>query len=251
MRRPDRLQYGKPERSFISAHLFVGLLLVLVMLIVGLLFVNSSYFTVGSVKVEGNKYIAVEEVYRIAGIPDPVNIFRLNTTDIRTKLIRDLRITEVEVFRRFPSTIVISLKERQPLAYIASGYGFFELDKQGVVLAAFKNLKHIAVPMITGIRLETGYVGDTVENSLIKDILNYLALLDESTLNQISEINIKSSDQIVIYTVNSIHIRLGNGERLAQKAKLTCDILQELGEKKMAVEYIDLNYATPFVKFKQ
>jgi len=38
---------------------------------------------------------------------------------------------------------------------------------------------------------------------------------------------------------------------LSDKAKLTNEILQELGDKKKIVEYIDLNYAPPVIKFKQ
>jgi len=251
MRRLGRLEYQPQERRTVSTSGFIKLLLLLVVLIAGFLFINSSFFCVGAIEVEGNKYMETEEVYRIAGIPDQTNIFRIDTAEIRNRLTRDLRVAEVEVIRRFPGTVVIRLKERQPLAYVASGYGFIELDKQGVVLAAYKNLKHINVPMITGIRIDNGYVGDTIDNRVIQNALIYLAFLEESTLNQLSEVNIKSSEQIYVYTTNSVQIRLGSSERLAEKAKLTHDILKEVSDKKLAVEYIDLNFASPVIKFKQ
>lgn len=251
MIRPEQIQYPRKDKRLLSNQGFIGLLLVLVVLIAGLLFIKSSYFTVGSVIVEGNKYVSIEDVYRIADIPEAINIFSLNTTNIKMRLMRDLRIAETDVSRRFPGTIVISIKERKPMAYIASSYGFLELDKQGVVLAVFKNLKQINVPMITGIRLENQYVSDKIENAVIKNIVNYLSLLDEVTLNQLSEINLKSSEQIIAYTVNSVHIRLGNSDRLSDKAKLTNEILHELEDKKKNVDYIDLNYAPPVIKFKQ
>lgn len=249
--RPEQFQSPGKDKRLMSAQGFIGLLLVLVMLIAGLLFIKSSYFTIGSVIVEGNKYISVEDVYRIAEIPEAMNIFSLNTSNIKMRLMHDLRIAEADVSRRFPGTIVINIKERKPVAYVASNYGFIELDKQGVVLAVFKNLKQVTVPMITGLRLENEYIGDKIENQVIKDIVNYLSLLDEVTLNQLSEINMKSSDQISAYTINSVHIRLGNSERLPDKAKLTNEILGELGDKKKTIEYIDLNTASPVIKFKQ
>jgi len=251
MIRPGSVQYPRKNKHLISAQGFIGLLLVLVILIAGLLFIKSSYFTVGSVIVEGNKYVSIEEVYRIADIPESINIFNLNTTTIKMRLMHDLRIAETDVSRRFPSTIVISITERKPMAYVASGNGFLELDKQGVVLAAFKNIKQINVPMITGIRLENEYISDKIENEIIGNVVNYLSLLDEITLNQLSEINLKSSEQIIAYTVNSVHIRLGNSAQLSDKVKLTNEILHELSEKKKIVEYIDLNYSPPVIKFKQ
>jgi cell division protein FtsQ len=189
-------------------------------------------------------------VYKIAEIPEKINIFSLNTSDIKTRLLYDLRISEVDISRRFPGTIVIHIKERKPMAYVTSGYGFLELDSQGVVLAAFKNLKNMNVPMITGIRLDNEYVGDKIENPPIRSVVHYLSLLDETVLKQISEVNVRSSEQVFAYTLTSVQIRLGNSENLSDKAKLTHNILHEISDKKMNVEYIDLTYASPFIKLK-
>lgn len=246
----ERMRHSRQECQP-KGHIFVILLGLLIVLIAGFLFLNSSFFTVGQVIVEGNKYISVEEVYRMAGIPETVNIFRLNTTDIKDNLKNDLRVGDVEVSRKFPSTIVVKVKERQPLVYIACGYGFVEVDKQGVILAALKNLKQINLPMVTGIRLESGYVGDTVSNPELAPVLEYLSHLDEPTLNQISEVNIKYSESIIVYTVSSAQIRIGKNERITDKAKLTNEILHELNGKNAVLEYIDLNFSSPVIKFKQ
>lgn len=248
---PENIQYPHKEKHPMSGMGFIGMLLLLIILIAGFLFIKSSYFAVGSVIVEGNKYVSVEDVYRIADIPEAVNIFNLNTATIKTRLLHDLRIAEADVSRRFPGTIVINIKERKPIAYVASNYGFLELDRQGVVLAVYKNIKNINVPMITGVRLENQYVGDTIENAVIKNIVQYLSALDEVTLNQFSEINFRTPNQVVAYTVKSMQIRLGNHEKLPDKANLTNEILRELSGKKVQIEYIDLNFALPVIKFKE
>ena len=124
MIRPDPFQNSSKDKRLISTQGFIGLLLVLVVLIAGLLFIKSSYFTVGSVIVEGNKYVSIEDVYRIADIPESINIFSLNTATIKLRLMRDLRIAETDVSRRFPGTIVISIKEHKPMAYVTSNYSF-------------------------------------------------------------------------------------------------------------------------------
>lgn len=246
-----RLEYKPQDRSKIPRSGRVVLLLLLVAIITGVLFINSSFFSIGSVIVSGNKYVTTEDIYRIAEIPDKINIFRLHTSEIRNRLMNDLRIESVEVLRRFPSTIEITVKERHPVAYLANGYGFIEVDRQGIILAAHKSLKQVNVPMITGTRIENGYVGDKVDNPTIKNILQYLAALDEETLSLLSEINIKSPEQIVIYTVNSVQIRVGKCDRLEEKAKLTQDILKESKDKKLYIDYIDLTFASPVIKFKQ
>ena len=250
MREPERLEYEPQERQAVPKQMFFWLLLVLIVLIAGFLFLNSSVFTVGAIVTQGNKYMSDEEVLSVAAIPKNANIFRINIAETEQRLSQDLRIAEVHVARNFPGTISIHINERKPLAYIANSYGFVELDKQGVVLAVYKNLKKIQVPMITGVRLESGYVGDRVQNEWVNSILRYLANIDEATLDQLSEVNI-SGGQIFVYTNNSIQIRVGGNERLTEKASLTQDMLKEIFEKKLLVEYIDLNFSSPVIKFRQ
>ncbi|MBP2653088.1 MAG: ftsQ [Firmicutes bacterium] len=251
MQNREQLERVPHGRRSVPAPMFVCLLLLLVALLAGFLFINSSYFQVGTVVIEGNKYLSIEDVSKAAGVPEKINIFRLDTAEIKNHLLRDLRIGEVEVSRRFPTTIVINVKERKPLALVASAYGFVEVDKQGMVLSAFKTIKQVNVPIITGVRLGSIYIGDRAEAVPLKKVLDYLAALDENTLNQLSEVNISSGGDIAAYTVQSVTIRLGTGDKLAEKAKLTGDILQNIGERKAAVDYIDLNYASPYIKFRQ
>jgi cell division protein FtsQ len=230
---------------------FAVLLAALTLLIVGFLFIKSSFFIIGSVEVRGNKYVATEDICRIAGIPEQTNIFRLNVNEIKSRLEKDLRIAQVDITRKFPDTIVLTITERHPIAYVASNYGFVELDKQGVILAAFKNFKQLNVPVITGVQVDNGYIGDSVSNSDLNTVLEYLSMLDENILNRISEVNIKSNDQIIAYTVGSTQIRIGTSERLAEKARLTNEILRDIDDKKMMIEYIDLHYASPYIKTRQ
>lgn len=241
----------KQDRGRLITPGLAMLLMALAIVFAGYLFVNSTYFKVGTVRIEGNKYISEEDVYHVAEIPNTINIFRLNTIEIQKRLLRDLRVSSVTVKREFPSTIIVQVEERQPLAFIAGSYGFFELDKQGVVLGVFKNLKQIKVPMITGIKLGNNYVGDSIDDINVKKALEYLAGLDEKTLNQLAEVSIKAPDQIIVYTVQSLSIRLGNTERLTEKAELTKKILSEVTQKNLAIDYIDLNYTSPIIKIKQ
>lgn len=246
MQTAERLREARRRRNSMLAAWLAALAL----LIAFFLFINSPYFSVGTVLVTGNKYITTEEVLRVAGIPEKVNIFRLKTDNIKGRLMNDLRVAEVKVERNFPATIAIQIQERQPLAFVASQYGFVEIDRQGVVLAALKNLKQVKVPVITGVRLGNVYVGDQVNNPGLSSVLTYLAALDENALNQLSEVNIKSPDELVAYTTESVHIRVGDSQRLIEKARLTGEILQEVLAKKMIVEYIDLNYTSPIIKIR-
>jgi cell division protein FtsQ len=251
MRTDERLRRGRQTEKPVPSRKFVFWLLIFVALTAAFLLIRSEYFSVGSVVVEGNNNLSVEDVYRTAQIPAKINIFRLSTGEIQKRLLGDLRVETADVHRRLPATIVISLTERKPLAYVASSYGFVQLDRQGVVLVALKNIKQMNAPIITGVQLDNIYVGDKVEPAAVHNVLAYLTGLDANSLNQLSEVNIGPTGELTAYTATGILIRLGDGERLAKKAGLTSAILRDIGDKKTAVEYIDLKYSSPYIKISQ
>jgi len=99
----------------------------------------------------------------------------------------------------------------------------------------------------------TARVAVTVDNEIVRQILDFLQRLDEETLNRLSEIAIVEADYIVMYsaTERPVQIRLGKLERLDEKARLTEDFLRDLETNPHPVEYVDFNYTTPFIKLAE
>jgi hypothetical protein len=81
-------------------------------------------------------------------------------------------------------------------------------------------------------------------------VLSYLQALDETDLNQLSEVSIVSSDHIVAYTVHAAQIRLGGADRLAEKAELTDSFLKDAKTAGKAVEFVDFSYKAPIIRLK-
>ena len=246
----DPSEQRRADKRETSIRHFAGLLLLAVAVVAGYLLINSSYFVVSSIIVEGNHFVPEEEVLRLAGFSDqPLNIFRFKPAEIERRLKRDLRIASVNIERRLPATVIISIKERQPLAYVASGYGFVQIDRDCLVIGAFKNFKKIEVPLITGVRLGNVFVGDRIDAPQVVNVVSYLANLDPKALAMLSEVNARP-DGFTAYTLNSVEIRLGNGEQMPEKAQWTNTIMAEIAEKQPAIEFVDLTSSPPFIKLR-
>ncbi len=250
MRTTERLHSARAENRVRLEKFFVLLSLCVIVLITLIAFLNSPFFAVATVQVEGTSFLAKEDVLKLADLPARVNIFRVNLESIKTRLSQDLRIQNVKVSRQFPGTVVIKIIERRPVAFLASGYGFIQIDSQGIVLAAMKSIKNMKAPMITGITINNAYIGDKVDHKSILPILTYLANLDEFSNNQLSEVYVKSPGEMIVYTLNAGYIRLAIAKNAVEKAKITNQILHEISDKKLAIEYIDLTYASPYLKLK-
>jgi cell division protein FtsQ len=205
---------------------------------------------VGNVEVRGNKLLTSEEIYQVANIDARINIFKINGSQVRKRLLQDLRIQEVKVSRKFPATIILDIKERQTVAFVPTNYGFVQVDEQGYVLAALRSIKLMGLPMITGTKQINPKVGDKVDMTL-HPVFELLGQLDEETLNSLSEINVANLEAIVIYTVDAIPIKLGDVGRPAEKAQMLNNVLKDVRRQKLVVEYIDIAYGTPVLKFKR
>ena len=216
------------------------------------LLITSDFFKIGTVEVKENKYISTKEILEIANINNnkEINVFNLDTDDIKERLLNDLRISEVNITRSLPTTIVIDIKERKPVAFVEFKYGFVQVDKDAIVFSVSKSISNINIPVIKGPMLGNVHIGDKIENPDIQTTLTYLGLLDESTLNSLKQISIENNI-ISAITTDSILIKVGSLDRVYEKASLTINILKDIKENNLKVEYIDLSYVTPVIKIRQ
>ena len=241
-----RIIKRRSPRRILKGFLFI----VICTAIVGIL-VYSPIFVLRHVQVDGAVYLKKEELVRISGIYMGEPLFQLETDQVTKRLLQDLRIEEALVRRQLPSTLEITIKERMPVATVACEYGYLDIDRQGKVIDSYRTLKNMPIPMITGVQVRDLYIGDDVEDEMVKKILSFLQQLDDASLNQLSEIAITGPDYLVAYTTNSVQIRLGILERMEEKARLTQDFLKDLATNPYQVEYVDFNYTTPFIKLIQ
>ena len=244
---------AKIRRRRSSRRLFRGIVFLIVSAAVLGFFVYVPFFTLSELKLVGAKYLTQEDILKAGNIYMGEPMFKLETDVVQNRLSKDLRIEEVSVRRHLPHTLEIKIKERRPLATVNCNYGYIDLDRNGVIIDSYKSLKTMQIPMITGVDVHDLYIGDTVDDELVRQILDFLQRLDEETLNRLSEIAIVEADYIVMYsaTERPVQIRLGKLERLDEKAHLTEDFLRDLETNPHPVEYVDFNYTTPFIKLAE
>ena len=241
----------KQRRS--GKRLFRGILLLAVTGVIIGIFVYIPFFTLRDIKLIGATYITKDDIVKIANIYFGEPLFQLETDEVSKRLLHDLRIEAVTVRRDLPHTLEVEVKERKPVATIVCDYGYLDLDRNGKVIDSYKTLKTMPIPMITGAVVKDLYIGDDVQDEMVKKILSFLQQMSEASLNKLSEVAVIGPDYVVAYTNSSkaVQIRIGKLERLDEKARLTEDFLQDLELNPHPVEYVDFNYTAPFIKLAQ
>lgn len=204
----------------------------------------------GHLVIDGNQNMSQEDVQRACGAYSYVNVIQLSPDEIEQRLKQDLRIADASAKREFPDTIHVTISERQPAAVITTLYGFAYVDKNGKVIALGPQIKGVALPIMTGKKVDNLLLGDTVSDPTLHAAIIYLQNLSPDLLKNIAEINVGNPESIVAYTNDSLPIHLGKGDEPEERAKLTETLLAQAQDNHLDVQYIDTDVRSPLVKTK-
>jgi cell division protein FtsQ len=97
---------------------------------------GSSMLSVRRVDVTGSTLVSPDQVRAVAAVPLGTPLARVDTAAVGARVKALPSVAGVDVRRSWPSTLVIAVTERQPLAVVASGQRFVELDASGVAFAS-------------------------------------------------------------------------------------------------------------------
>lgn len=242
---PPRKVRRRSPRRLLKALAFIAICSGLMAIVV-----YSPLFTLQRLTVNGNSYLKPDEIMQIAHVYHGEPLYQLETAEVTQHLLRDLRIESATVHRRLPDTLEIDIVERRPIATVACDLGYLDLDRHGKVIACYRGLKSMAIPVITGVTLHDLYIGDDNRDAQVASALELLAGLDESALNQISELSLTDPQAVALYTTSAVQIKIGDFSRLDEKIKLIAGFLKELPESKHKIEYVDFGYTAPVIRLR-
>lgn len=231
-------------------RLLKGFAFIIISLALLAVLVYSPLFSVRHIQVIGTKYMPEQDVIRISGAYTGAPIFSLETGEMTKRLKKDLRVEHVVVRRSLPATLEIEIVERRPIATLAADFGYVDLDREGTVIDAYKKLKTMQIPMITGKVVKDLYIGDKTGDADTQKAIHYLMELQESTLSLMSEVSLADAENVIAYTTSGAAIYLGNIDSLKEKAGMTDQFAKDMATSPRPIAYVDFKYAAPFIKFK-
>lgn len=108
--------------------------LILLFLLAGIMFfgkrfIDTDYFKVQEVLVEGQSNLLKQDIVAQLEQMKGKNIVYLNTSEIENRIKTDIRVKKVSVKKLFPSKIRVFLEEREPYVYVKKGDETLLADK--------------------------------------------------------------------------------------------------------------------------
>jgi len=237
-----RVEVKKTVKPNLGGSIFFILLLLLVVYIL----ICSSFFEIQKVEVKGNIFYTTEKIKSLAAIDLHKNIFKVDLTAASSRIKKLPMIREAEVKRELPSGVLISIVEREPVAFLFTAPNFILIDEEGVYCRKGK-ISEADLPVVTGFSVHVPSEGQAIQNQFLTVALDVVKSLPQGLSGTLSEINVDKNKKITIYTLDGIRCRMGFPDNISRKGDVLGQVLDKLEDRE--IDYIDLSSADcPVIK---
>jgi|LSQX01.3.fsa_nt_gb cell division protein FtsQ len=227
--------------------LFRSVFLLIIICLSLFYFLQSSFWSIQTIIVEGNHFLEETEVLELASMPLGLNIFKADVNQGEKNIILHPLVKNTKITREFPRTIRITVQERVPLVLVPYQDGFWQVDENRVILRYTSTITGISLPLVTGIELGEASPGEAISSPELARVLQLARELPLELKGSIGEINVLDSGMICLFTTQGIEVYLGDGERLEEKVQLLTQVMAQENLELERIKYIDLSFHGPAV----
>ena len=193
-------------------------------------------FRITEIVITGNGHLTDGELKSMAGLNDDSNLLMTPGGGICSKLAESPWVRSVSVRKEFPGRLLIHISEAEPFALLDMKGKLFIIDDRGTML---EELKDIVIPFLPVISSNPYKEKEAFTEAInLAKTIKSTAFL--SRKDQIEIISHKPQEMSV--NIDGVLVKIGAGEYEEKLARLL-DIEQEVENRKISVDYIDLRFA--------
>ena len=183
----ERLQADHRRKRLNDIVWLLGLLFFAALVVAGWKYVHRPDFAYGDIVIHGSRQFTREKILQMTGAREPVNLFLVSKNKIVAALQGDVRVESAEAHYDFPSVLNVHIKERKPVLYVITDYGnYAKLDKTALVMEMSDGIKDASVPRLAGVACGNAFIGDTLQNDMIREVLSFMEKLQPDAKEQIN-----------------------------------------------------------------
>ncbi len=221
---------------------------ILILIIVAItLFLLSPIFSISRIEVKGNTQISSDEIISLSRIEKGMNLFSVNKKHVITNVKENSYIDDVKISRKWPTTLQITVQERNVELLLEYGSSYAYLDKNGYILEI--STENIAdKPKLRGYKTSEDQIkpGNRLcEEDLesINVVYTILNVTENYSIRQaISSINISDDSNYVLYLESEKKtVNLGTTDNIEIKMLYLQSILEREKDKE-GIIFLNVNF---------
>jgi cell division protein FtsQ len=197
----------------------------------------------GKVSVAGNRYLSDEEITKALGLAEGENMFKLDLEQATERIKKLDWVERVFIERRLPSSLLVSIRERKPVALLDNGT-LYGVDGEGRVLSPSTALLNEDLPLISGVTMGPDAAGTTRMAETLKPALDFFAFLkrkDGVLAADVSEVNLSDRDSLKVTFIDGIQAAFDPPVTETQLRRMTL-VLSDLNQKEKRAGTMDFRY---------
>lgn len=226
------LKRDKKKKNIISKQKIIVTLFLLCFIGIGILL--TPVFSIQKITVTGNNYISTDKVLEISPAKMSSNIFLFSKLDMEKKISEMSFVESVDISRRFPSEVVIDIKECKPIAQVMCGQSLYLIiDKSGKILDTASDTEKYGVPVISKMEIDEFEVAHKIKAEDDGKLSKTLILLQELTQNAILDSTTSVfADDSGLHAVfrGIIDCNFGYEDNLSYRVKFVKECLKKIPE---------------------
>lgn len=245
----ERLHQERVRKRWRFVRFLLSLVVLAALLWGGWHLVSQPGVAFGDVVISGSDKFTKQELLALVNCQEPINLFVIPRGKLEAAIKQDVRVADASVSYGLPGVMLVRIVEREPALYICNAYkSYVKVDAKGLVMDISTGIKDGKVAVLSGATCGNTYIGDTVTEEPILAVLHFLEGLTPEAKNQIVEIVLTNTQKVQVRLRYGFPVRLGEVAEVPKKAPLFMTVFEEIKNKNVKAQYIDLQYSKPFIK---
>ncbi len=215
-------QKQKKRRAALVIIVFAVLALLLVWL-------NSGFFAVKTIEIDGNERVSDEAVLQSLNMEKGMNLIGYCLHNRKQQFELDPLISRADIFIHWPDSVKVEIEERKAMGYLPYMGLYLCVDALGSVIGSVHHVDE-GTPVLTGVSVDGFSLGEPVATSNTERfaiMLDGLSILEKYGLNTVvRKISVASPSDILLYT-DTLEIRCGTKDDLDRKIAIAASVLED------------------------
>lgn len=228
-----------------------GLMGIAIISLTFILLMLSPFFLIKDIYIEGIDNITREEVITTLGLNENTNLLAFNTFNAKNKLKKNNYVDKITIKKILPSSIKISITEKEIYGYIPYINNFLYIAKDGEVIDVQTNYTK-KLPIITGLNFDFFVMGEKLKvdnQEKFNVVVNFTNIFHQKDiLEEIVKIDVTDIFDIHLH-IGNIDVIMGDSSDLNIKINTLIEILKSIDTNEKGFLYLNDIDKSPIFKY--
>jgi cell division protein FtsQ len=191
----------------------------------------TSFFAADAIRVRGIQHLTKGEILRASALARGVNVFHLDAADVEARLEREPWVAEATLTKELPRTVVLTIRERVPVAVVNDG----SVER---LVADDGSLLDIGAPS-TLPRIVAGDGATTSDPGAVRAAAGVVAAMRPDVRRQIAFVRLLAGGNLALELRSGVPVAYGSPADAASKAQALAALLryaERTGERYTSID---------------